>query len=79
VTGRAAVGELRIERFSDPSYLRHVAEGRDVPRSGWAIRDDGAVFFDGVQVGRSGKYVFNRASGTPYAQISFEAMPEPEP
>jgi hypothetical protein len=68
------VDDLRIEQFSDPSYLTRVAEGADVPRSGWAIRFDGCVFFDGVQIGRSGKYVFNRQSGTPYAQISYEAL-----
>lgn len=68
------VTDLRVERFSDPSYLTHVAEGEEVPRSGWAIRFDGCVFFDGVQVGRSGKYVFNRLSGTPYEQISYEAL-----
>lgn len=68
------VGDLRIERFSDRSDLTRVAEGGEVPRSGWAIRFDGCVFFDGVQIGRSGKYVFNRVSGTPYAQISYEAL-----
>jgi hypothetical protein len=68
------VGDLRTERFSDPSYLTHVADGAEVPRSGWAIRSDGCVFFAGVQVGRSGKYVFNRVSGTPYAEISFEGL-----
>ena len=70
----SGMGSLRVERFSDPSYLQHVAEGKAVPRSGWAIRDDGAVFFDGRQVGRSGKYIFNRASGTPYGQITFETI-----
>ncbi len=68
------VSDLRIERFSDPSCLTRVAEGEKVPRSGWAIRFDGGVFFDGVQIGRSGKHVFNRVSGTPYAQISYEAL-----
>jgi len=66
--------DLRIERFGDPSYLTRVAEGGEVPRRGWAIRFDGGVFFDGVQIGRSGKYVFNRLSGTPYAEISYEAL-----
>ena len=68
------VSDLRIERFIDPSYLRRVAAHEDVPTLGWAIRDDGAVFFDGAQVGRSGKYVFNRATGTPYGEITFEAI-----
>jgi hypothetical protein len=68
------VSDLRIERFSDPSYLARVGPGEAVPGSGWAIRSDGQVYLDGVQVGHSGKYVFDRLSGTPYAQISFEAL-----
>ncbi len=68
------MSDLRIERFSDPAYLARLAEGDKVPALGWAIRFDGDVFFDGVQVGHSGKYVFNRASSTPYAQISYEAV-----
>jgi hypothetical protein len=66
--------DLRIERFSDPAYLAHVAEGRPVPAGGWAITVDGDVFRDGVQVGRSGKFVFDRSSGTPYTEISYEAV-----
>ncbi len=69
-----AMSNLRMERFSNPAFLAHVAEGDTVPDVGWAIRFDGHVFFDGVQVGRSGKYVFNRASSTPYAVISYEAL-----
>ncbi len=66
-----------IERFSDPAYLAHVAEGRRVPAAGWAITVNGDVFCDGVQVGRSGKFVFDRSSGTPYTEISFEEL-DPE-
>ena len=69
-----SMADLRFERFSDPAFLAHVAEGDDIPRVGWAIRSDGAVFCDGVQVGRSGKYVFNRASGTPYGEIAYESL-----
>jgi hypothetical protein len=68
------MSDLGHERFSDPAHLTHVHEGETVPRVGWAIRFDGDVFCDGVQVGRSGKYVFNRASGTPYTEISFEHL-----
>jgi hypothetical protein len=68
------MSDLRIERFSDRASLVRVAEGDKVPPLGWAIRFDGAVFFDGVQVGRSGKYVFNRVSSTPYEQIAYEAL-----
>lgn len=68
------MSSLRVERFSDPAYLTRVGEGEKVPRAGWAIRFDGDVFYDGVQVGHSGKYVFNRSSGTPYAEISFEGL-----
>ena len=52
--------ELRVERFSNPAFLTHVGAGDDVPASGWAIRFDGDVFFDGEHVGRSGKYMFDR-------------------
>jgi hypothetical protein len=69
-----AMSKLRIERFSDAAALTRVAEGERVPPVGWAIRFDGDVFYDGVQVGRSGKYVFNRLSGNPYAQIAYEAL-----
>ena len=68
------MADLRFERFSNPAFLAHIAEGEAVPRDGWAIRSDGAVFCDGVQVGRSGKYVFNRASGTPYGEIAYEGL-----
>jgi hypothetical protein len=68
------MSSLRIERFSDRAALVRVAEGENVPPLGWAIRFDGDVFFDGVQVGRSGKYVFNRVSSTPYEQIAYEAL-----
>ena len=47
------MSKLRTERFSDPAALVRVAEGDKVPPLGWAIRFDGDVFFDGVQVGRS--------------------------
>lgn len=67
------MSDLRVERFSNPSYITHVGPDEEVPVSGWAIRSDGRVYVDGVQVGHSGKYVFDRQSGTPYAQISFEA------
>ena len=73
------MSNIRNERFSHPSHLKHVAEGTAVPASGWAIRDDGAVFFDGTQVGRSGKYVFNRVTGAPYSEISFEAIDPADP
>jgi hypothetical protein len=66
--------DLRTERFSDPAYLTHVAEGRQVPPTGWAITVAGDVFCDGVQVGRYGKFVFDRVRGTPYTEISFEAL-----
>jgi len=69
-----AMSHLRTERFSDPAYLTHVAEGEDVPRSGWAILFDGDVFYDGARVGHSGKYVFDRLRGTPYVEISYEAL-----
>jgi len=68
------MSDLRFERFSNPAFLTHVGEGEDVPAAGWAIRSDGAVFCDGTQVGHSGKYVFNRASGTPYAEIAYEGV-----
>lgn len=68
------MSDLRFERFSDPAFLAHVAEGDPVPRFGWAIRFDGAVFFDSEQVGHSGKYMFSRDRSTPYAEISFEAI-----
>jgi hypothetical protein len=68
------MSNLRTERFSDPASLVRVAEGDKVPPLGWAIRFDGDVFFDGVQVGHSGKYVFNRVSNTPYQQIAYEAL-----
>jgi hypothetical protein len=68
------MADLRFERFKDPSFLRHLAEGQAVPTTGWAIRPDGAVFSDGVQVGRSGKYVYNRESGTPYGEIAYEGI-----
>ena len=70
--------DLRVERFSDPAYLTHVAEGKQAPAVGWAITVDGDVFRDGVQIGRAGKFVFDRLSGTPYTAISFEAL-EPSP
>jgi len=70
------MADLRFERFSDPRFLTHLTEGQGVPEAGWAIRPDGAVFCDGVQVGRSGKYVFNRASGTPYGEIAYEGIDE---
>ena len=69
--------ELRIERFSNPSYLTHLRSGEAAPAVGWAIRDDGDVFCDGVQVGRSGKYMFDRSRDTPYAEITFEHV-EPD-
>ena len=62
----------RFERFSNPAFLAHIGEGEPVPGSGWAIRFDGAVFFDGAQVGHSGKYMFSRDRSTPYAEIAFE-------
>jgi hypothetical protein len=68
------MSDLRFERFSDPAFLTHVAEGGVVPSTGWAIRFDGDVFCDGVKVGHSGKYVFNRASGTPYGEIAYEGV-----
>jgi hypothetical protein len=68
------MADLRFERFSDPAFLAHITDGEDVPRDGWAIRADGAVFCEGVQVGRSGKYVFNRLSGTPYGEIAYEGL-----
>jgi len=73
------MGELRVERFSSPVYLAHVGEGEKVPSHGWAIRFDGDVFYDGVHVGRSGKYVFSRASGNPYGEISFEELDDAGP
>jgi hypothetical protein len=66
------VSELRVQRFSNPAYLTRVSDGEDVPAAGWAIRFDGDVFFDGVQVGHSGKYMFDRDRATPYAEISYE-------
>jgi hypothetical protein len=66
------MGSLRFERFADPAYLAHLGDGEAVPLDGWAIRCNGDVFCDGVHVGHSGKYVFNRASGTPYGQITYE-------
>ena len=69
-----AMGCLRVERFSDPKYLTHVVKGTSVPPRGWAIRDDGDVFFDGVQVGHSGKYMLSRDRATPYAEISYEEL-----
>jgi hypothetical protein len=68
------MGDLRFERFSDPAFLAHLAQGEQVPSNGWAITHDGDVFCDGVQVGRLGKYVFNRASGTPYGEIAYEGL-----
>jgi hypothetical protein len=68
------MSELRFERFSNPAFLAHVIEGESVPREGWAIRSDGDVFFDGVQVGRRGKYMLSRDRSTPYAEIAFEAL-----
>jgi len=73
------MSDLRFERFSDPAFLAHVSEGGPVPRFGWAIRFDGAVFFDGEQVGHSGKYMFSRDRSTPYAEISFEAITGVDP
>jgi hypothetical protein len=70
------MGSLRTERFSNPAYLAHVAAGAPVPASGWAIRDDGDVFFDGVRIGHSGKYMFSRDRQTPYAEISYEDLDE---
>jgi hypothetical protein len=70
----STMADLRFERFSDPTFLAHIAEGEAVPRDGWAIRSDGAVFCDGVQVGQRGKYVFNRSSGTPYGEIAYEGL-----
>ena len=72
----SAMADLRFERFSDPAFLAHIAEGQAVPPAGWAIRSDGAVFCDGAQVGQRGKYVFNRASGTPYGEIVYEGLDE---
>jgi hypothetical protein len=69
-----SMGCLRVERFSDPTYLAHVVEGTLVPAQGWAIRDDGDVFFDGVKVGHSGKYMLSRDRATPYAEISYEEL-----
>ena len=66
--------DLRSERFSNAAYLTHVAEGKQVPATGWAITVAGDVFCDGVQVGSHGKFVFDRFSGTPYTEISFEAL-----
>ena len=68
------MSDLCVERFSDPAFLAHVAEGKPVPSTGWAIRFDGDVFCDGVQVGRSGKFMFSRDRSTPYAEITFEAV-----
>jgi hypothetical protein len=68
------MSDLRFERFSDPSFLAHLAPGEQVPATGWAIRSDGDVFCDGVKVGHSGKYVFNRAKGTPYGEIAYEGL-----
>jgi hypothetical protein len=68
------MSDLRFERFSNPAFLSHVGEGEDVPAAGWAIRFDGDVFFDGVKVGHSGKYMFSRDRSTPYAEIAYEAL-----
>jgi hypothetical protein len=68
------MSDLRFERFSNPAFLSHVAEGENVPPVGWAIRFDGDVFFDGVKVGHSGKYMFSRDRSTPYAEIAYEAL-----
>jgi hypothetical protein len=68
------MSDLRFERFSDPALLTRVMEGEAVPRVGWAIRFNGDVFCDGVQIGRSGKYVLSRDRSTPYAEIAFEAV-----
>lgn len=68
------MGTLRVQSFSNPAYLTHVGDGEEVPASGWAIRFDGGVFFDGAQVGRSGKYMFNRDRATPYAEITYEEL-----
>ena len=72
--GKTARMDLRIERFSSPAYRTHLRAGDSPPATGWAIRDDGDVFCDGVQVGRSGKYVFDRATGSPYLEITFEGI-----
>jgi len=66
------VGELRVQTFAGPAFLTHVGDGEEVPASGWAIRFDGDVFYDGAQVGHSGKYMFNRDRVTPYAEITYE-------
>ena len=68
------MADLRFERFSDPAFLAHLGEGQAVPPDGWAIRSDGAVFCDGVQIGHSGKYMLSRDRSTPYAEIAFEAL-----
>jgi hypothetical protein len=68
------VGELRVQTFTAPAFLARVGEGEEVPSSGWAIRHDGDVFYDGVQVGHSGKYMFNRDRVTPYAEITYEEL-----
>jgi hypothetical protein len=68
------MADLRFERFSDPAFLAHISKGERVPSSGWAITHDGDVFCEGVQVGRRGKYVFNRASGNPYGEIAYEGL-----
>ena len=73
------MSNLRIERFSDPSYLTRVAAGEKVPPVGWAIRFDGDVFFDGVQVGHSGKYMLSRDRRTPYGEIAYEGFDADEP
>jgi hypothetical protein len=68
------MSELRVQRFSDPAFLTRVGEGEQVPAFGWAIRLDGDVFFDGEQVGHSGKFMFNRDRVTPYAEITYEEL-----
>ena len=73
------MSDLRFERFSNPAFLTRVMEGEHVPRVGWAIRFNGDVFCDGVQVGRSGKYMLSRDRSTPYAEIAFEAIDSDQP
>jgi hypothetical protein len=69
-----AMGELRVQSFSNPAYLTRVHEGEEVPALGWAIRADGDVFYDGVHVGHSGKFMFDRDRATPYAEITYEEI-----
>jgi hypothetical protein len=68
------VGHLRVQSFAGPAFLAHVHDGEEVPTTGWAIRSDGDVFYDGVQVGHSGKYMFDRERETPYAEITYEEL-----